>query len=71
MFTFILSSDGLSDMLTLDEMEPCVGADLETSITLLFEQAMNAGGEDNISLLLARVDDPQPGQILEDHEHGQ
>ena len=69
--TFLLCSDGLSDMLTLDEMEPCVGADLETSITLLFEQAMNAGGEDNISLLLARVDDPQPGQILEDHEHGQ
>ena len=53
---FLLCSDGLSDMLNLDEMERALEEDLQQSIHQLFTQAMSAGGLDNISILLARVE---------------
>ncbi len=52
---FLLCSDGLSDMLNLDEMESSLTQDLTQTTNHLFTQAMAAGGTDNISILLARV----------------
>lgn len=51
---FLLCSDGLSDMVTLDEMEAALTADLTTAARGLFERAMEAGGEDNISIALVK-----------------
>lgn len=54
--TFLLCSDGLTDMLSLDDMEALFSHDMETTASQLFTAAMNAGGIDNISILLARVE---------------
>ena len=54
--TFLLCSDGLTDMLTLDNMEAAFNLDLLITANQLFNAAMQAGGADNISILLARVE---------------
>jgi serine/threonine protein phosphatase PrpC len=50
----LLCSDGLSDMVTLDDMEASMGDDLEATARSLFDRAMAGGGQDNISIVLAR-----------------
>jgi serine/threonine protein phosphatase PrpC len=55
----LLCSDGLTDMLSLDDMEAALQSDLTATVLALFEQAMAAGGKDNISVLLARLDTPR------------
>ena len=51
---FLLCSDGLSDMLTQQEIvaEVAAGPDLEEVVEALVAQANHAGGNDNISVVL-------------------
>lgn len=53
--TFLLCSDGLTDMLSLDDMEAAVDENLLLSVQRLFDQTMDAGGNDNISILIVHV----------------
>jgi serine/threonine protein phosphatase PrpC len=57
---YLLCSDGLHDMLSDGEIAQCLSADLEESVRNLFEGAMNAGGIDNISIIIARVEGGAP-----------
>jgi PPM family protein phosphatase len=49
---YLICSDGLSDLVPLSALEACLGADDSTSIEALFEAAMNAGGRDNVSIVI-------------------
>jgi serine/threonine protein phosphatase PrpC len=52
---WLLCSDGLTDMINIDALEACMAAaDLE-AIEQLFQLAMAAGGEDNISIMVLSV----------------
>jgi len=56
---FLLCSDGLTDMLTDREIYEVLrecGGDLKLSVKGLIEEANRKGGNDNISVVLARVD---------------
>jgi len=53
---YLICSDGLSDSLDPDSMESCLVDDDAATVTTLFEKATERGGEDNISILLLRVD---------------
>ena len=52
---WLLCSDGLSDMLDNDEIERAMNADDEETVRALFLQAMDAGGDDNISIIVVSV----------------
>lgn len=52
---YLICSDGLSDMVDIDTMEECLtDSDME-SVRNLFEKAIQAGGRDNISILMIRT----------------
>lgn len=54
---YLLCSDGLNDVLTLSDMERVLvdhGADLETAARQLVDAANQAGGPDNISVVIMR-----------------
>jgi len=53
---FLLCSDGLSGMVTDSEMEQLLGetSDLEDACSRLIERANAAGGNDNVTCILAR-----------------
>ena len=53
---WLLCSDGLSDMLDLDEIEHAMAAADEEAGRALFLQAMDAGGDDNISIIVMSVE---------------
>jgi serine/threonine protein phosphatase PrpC len=53
--TYLICSDGLYDMLSDHAIAACLSESLDQSIRALFERAMDAGGNDNISIILARV----------------
>ena len=52
---FLICSDGLSDMLSQDEIEESMSENLEQWILNLFEKVCNAGALDNISILIVEV----------------
>jgi PPM family protein phosphatase len=52
---WLLCSDGLTDMLRDDEIARALQADDETAVRQLFTRAMEAGGDDNISIVVASV----------------
>ena len=55
---FLLCSDGLTDMLDDDDIAACLMLDNDTDAVLeLFEMAMSAGGMDNVSIVVGRVED--------------
>lgn len=56
---FIISTDGLSDMISTREMErACVSAlDSAAAVQSLFGAAMDAGGRDNITIAVADVEE--------------
>ena len=54
--TFLICSDGLHDMISDRDIEACLGDDLERSVSLLFEAAMERGGIDNISVIYTRIE---------------
>jgi PPM family protein phosphatase len=55
---YILCSDGLSGMITNDQVAAALGAerDLDKAVENLIDMANDAGGVDNISVVLARVE---------------
>ncbi|MFO1428564.1 MAG: PP2C family serine/threonine-protein phosphatase [Candidatus Competibacteraceae bacterium] len=57
---YLLCSDGLTDMLSRHQLETSLTEDLSETTYRLFGQAMAAGGSDNISIILVRVE-------VEDH----
>ena len=52
---YLICSDGLSDLVDPGAIAAHVGEDDVASVTALFEAAMAAGGSDNISIVLVRV----------------
>jgi serine/threonine protein phosphatase PrpC len=53
---YLICSDGLSDLLERTIMEQLLGGDDAASAGALFEAAMARGGDDNVSLILARLE---------------
>lgn len=63
---YLLCSDGLTDMLGVEEIEARIGSDDAQSVAALFEAALEAGGEDNISLVLVSIETaPSDGDPLD------
>lgn len=62
--TYLICSDGLHDMLSDQVIAACIDDDPARSVAALFANAMEEGGNDNISIILARIEagasDPQP-----------
>jgi serine/threonine protein phosphatase PrpC len=58
---FLLCSDGLSDMLDDAEIAECLKHPDAEAVAQLFGRAMDAGGHDNISIVLASVQEPAGG----------
>lgn len=56
---YLLCSDGLSSFVTSDRIRELVGAasTLEDACAALIAEASSAGGDDNITVVLARVED--------------
>jgi len=52
---WLLCSDGLTDMMDHAAIEHAMQLDDEAAVRLLFTQAMDAGGADNISIIIASV----------------
>lgn len=50
--SYLICSDGLTDLVAPEAMAACVGADDAATVTALFDAAMAAGGRDNISIVL-------------------
>jgi serine/threonine protein phosphatase PrpC len=53
--TYLICSDGLYDMVPDRVVRECIDDQLAPSVDRLFERAMRAGGEDNISVILLRT----------------
>jgi serine/threonine protein phosphatase PrpC len=53
---YLICSDGLHDMLSDAEIAGCLVPDLRDSVRTLFERAMDAGGIDNVSIILVRLE---------------
>jgi PPM family protein phosphatase len=59
--TYLLCSDGLSDLVEVTEIERLLtrhANDDQTAVKALWAAAMNAGGRDNITIVLVRVTSP-------------
>lgn len=52
---WLLCSDGLTDMVGLDEMEACLAVDDLRAVSKLIHSAMEAGGDDNISIIIVNI----------------
>jgi len=61
---FLLCSDGLTDMLDQHAIEACVEEDAESAVNRLFAVAMDAGGTDNISVVI--IDYLPDGPLFDD-----
>jgi PPM family protein phosphatase len=63
--SYLICSDGLSDLVGINEIEQIVaahGQDDPTAVKALWAAAMNAGGRDNITIVLVRVQPSPPEQ---------
>jgi serine/threonine protein phosphatase PrpC len=54
---FLVCSDGLTDMVSDEAIAQCIDSDPRISVSNLLHAALDAGGIDNVSILLARVQD--------------
>lgn len=54
---FLLCSDGLTDMLDDEEIADCMTLPDREAALALFDRAMRAGGTDNVSMVLVRVEE--------------
>lgn len=52
---YLICSDGLTDLLEVDEIEAELEEDDRASVRSLFEAAMARGGSDNVSVVLVRL----------------
>jgi serine/threonine protein phosphatase PrpC len=57
--TYLLCSDGLTDLVSFDNIEAAIAYEPETAASQLLEAALAAGGHDNISIIAARVLPPE------------
>lgn len=59
---FLLCTDGLSDALSLDEMEICMAGDPRptSACEALLTRALQAGARDNVTLIVAEIQPVQP-----------
>jgi PPM family protein phosphatase len=68
---WLLCSDGLTDMVDMNAMEACMAASDLEAVSKLFELAMRAGAEDNISMIIISIMSttvlPESGQY--GHQH--
>ena len=62
--TFLLCSDGLSDMVSLDEMEESFSQSHDVTIRALFDRARAAGAKDNVSIMIVEVTPDQRPQAV-------
>lgn len=54
---YLLCTDGLSDMMGLEDMEKALLAETpELMVNALFDGAMKAGGRDNISIIYVEME---------------
>jgi serine/threonine protein phosphatase PrpC len=53
---FLLCSDGLTDMLDDDDIADCLALGDADAVAQLFDLAMRAGGADNVSIVVVRVE---------------
>ena len=53
--TFLLCSDGLSDMISQDEMEESMSESHEVTIRKLFDRVKSTGAKDNVSIMIVEV----------------
>ena len=56
---FLICSDGLSDMISQDEMEEAMSESTEATVRALFERVKSTGAKDNISIMIVELF-PQP-----------
>ena len=54
---FLLCSDGVTDMLEDDDIADCLALPDADAVLQLFDLAMRAGGMDNVSVVVARVEE--------------
>jgi serine/threonine protein phosphatase PrpC len=57
---YLICSDGLTDLVDPAEIERLLDRDDDASVRALFETAMAAGGDDNVSLILLRIERAPP-----------
>jgi serine/threonine protein phosphatase PrpC len=57
---YLICSDGLTDLVDPAEIEGLLDGDDDASVRALFETAMAAGGGDNVSLILLRIERAPP-----------
>ncbi len=57
--TFLLCTDGLTDMLSQDQMEDAFSVSHEETVKNLFEQVCNAGAKDNVSIMIVAISPEQ------------
>lgn len=64
---FLLCSDGLSDMLTQDEIEESISDSHEETVRTLFDKVCKAGAKDNVSILIVEIlpegSSPEPAAV--------
>lgn len=53
--TFLLCTDGLHDMVSIDDIEGCMSADSEAWAKQLFDRVCKAGAADNVSIVILSV----------------
>lgn len=53
--TFLLCTDGVSDILTQDEIEETLSESHEQTVRTLFERVRNAGAKDNVSIVIVGI----------------
>ena len=59
--TYLLCTDGLTDMLGLDGMEETLGSETpDLIVNALFDGAMEAGGKDNVTIIYLQVERVSP-----------
>lgn len=70
---YLLCSDGLTDMVTDEQIEYVIGheSNLETCASCLVELANDHGGRDNVSVILIRIDSvsPRPRGLMSKMRH--
>lgn len=52
---FLMCSDGLTDMLDQDEIENCIDPEIGVFAERLFQKALAAGGQDNVSICILEI----------------
>jgi serine/threonine protein phosphatase PrpC len=57
---YLICSDGLTDLVDRAEIEGLLDRADDASVRVLFEAAMAAGGDDNVSLILLRIERAPP-----------